>query len=108
MYRVIYSFADLTDRQHIYKVGDQFPHDGLSVSEERLKELSTSANKIGVPLIKGSFSIEDEFDTQPVGETTTAETPEAEEAVTEVPEATATETATKPKKGKRKADASAD
>ena len=51
-YRVIHYFTDLQDLDYPYKVGDIFPRQGLSVSEERLKELSSSANKRGMPLIE--------------------------------------------------------
>lgn len=51
-YKVIKSFADLKDNNHVYAVGDDFPHSDADVSEERITELSTSANKIGVPLIE--------------------------------------------------------
>lgn len=52
MYKVIKYFTDLQDNNFAYNVGDIFPHDGLVVSEERLKELSGSRNKQGVPLIE--------------------------------------------------------
>lgn len=51
-YRVIHYFTDLQDLDYPYKVGDLFPRQGLSVSEERLKELSSDANKRGMPLIE--------------------------------------------------------
>lgn len=51
-YRVIKSFADLKDDNHVYAVGDNFPHSDVDVPEERINELKTSANKIGVPLIE--------------------------------------------------------
>lgn len=52
MYEVIHYFTDLQDNEHPYNVGDIFPRDGLTVSEERLKELSGSNNKQHKPLIK--------------------------------------------------------
>ena len=52
MYKVIKFFTDLKDHDHAYRVGDIFPRKGLTVSEERLKELSTDQNKRGIPLIK--------------------------------------------------------
>lgn len=52
MYRVIKFFTDLQDNNHAYKVGDVFPHDGMKVSEIRLKELSTDANRRHMPLIE--------------------------------------------------------
>lgn len=52
MYRVIKQFADLQDGNHVYYVGDKFPHNGRRVAKARLTELETSANKIGQPLIE--------------------------------------------------------
>lgn len=51
-YEVIHAFTDLLDNRYAYAVGDSFPREGIDVSEERLKELSGSNNKQGVPLIK--------------------------------------------------------
>lgn len=52
MYRVIHLFFDLTDNNHLYNVGDEFPRVGLSVSEERVKQLSTNDNGQNKPLIE--------------------------------------------------------
>lgn len=52
MYRVVRFFRDLQDNNHAYHVGEQFPHNGMKVSEDRLKELSTDANRRHVPLIE--------------------------------------------------------
>ncbi len=52
MYEVIHFFTDLQDNKYPYNIGDKFPHDGLTVSKERLKELSESNNKQHKPLIK--------------------------------------------------------
>lgn len=52
MYKVIAKFTDLKDNNHAYSVGDTFPRTGAEASEERLKELSTSANRRGFPLIE--------------------------------------------------------
>lgn len=52
MYEVIHYFTDLQDNEYPYNVGDIFPRDGLTVSEERLKELSGNNNKQRKPLIK--------------------------------------------------------
>ena len=52
MYKVIKFFTDLKDHDHVYRVGDEFPRKGLTVSEERFKELSTDQNKRGIPLIE--------------------------------------------------------
>lgn len=51
MYKVIESFADLHDDNHVYQVGDVFPREGVEVSEDRIRELATSANKLHMPLI---------------------------------------------------------
>lgn len=51
MYKVIESFADLHDNDHVYNVGDVFPRDGVEVSEDRIRELATAANKLHMPLI---------------------------------------------------------
>lgn len=51
MYRVIRYFTDLTDKNRAYNAGDIYPRQGLTVSVDRLLELSTDKNKRGVPLI---------------------------------------------------------
>ena len=51
-YKVIKFFTDLQDNDHPYSVGDIFPRSGMTVTEARLKELSSSDNRQGVPLIK--------------------------------------------------------
>ena len=52
MYKVIKSFVDHRDKNHLYKVGDTFPKVGSVASENRIAELSSDKNKIGVPLIE--------------------------------------------------------
>ena len=52
MYKVVHFFTDLQDNGHEYSVGDKFPRTGLTVSENRLKELATVNNKQGKPLIE--------------------------------------------------------
>lgn len=52
MYKVVKYFTDLHDDAHPYKVGDVFPRDGLTVSEERFAELAGFNNAQGVPLIE--------------------------------------------------------
>lgn len=52
MWRVINHFVDIQDGRHPYNVGDAFPRPGHEVSEDRLKELSTAANRQKVPLIE--------------------------------------------------------
>lgn len=52
-YIVVYErFKDLEDNKHVYQKGDVYPREGLEVSKERIKELSTKKNKIGEVLIK--------------------------------------------------------
>lgn len=50
-YIVIKDFKDLKDNNYIYSVGDKYPRKGR-VKTERIEELSTSRNKLGVPLIE--------------------------------------------------------
>lgn len=52
MYRVLGYFTDRLDNHHPYNVGDIFPREGLEVSEDRIKELSSRNNKRGVKLIE--------------------------------------------------------
>ena len=51
-YKVIKFFTDLQDSNHPYNEGDIFPRSGVTVTAERLKELSTNENRQRVPLIK--------------------------------------------------------
>lgn len=51
MYIVKVYFEDLQDNNHPYHVGDIFPRNGVSVSNERINELSTSLNRRRMPLI---------------------------------------------------------
>lgn len=52
MYKTVIEFADLQDHEHIYRVGDEFPRRGFSVSKERIHELASSANRRNVALIE--------------------------------------------------------
>lgn len=52
MYRAAVKFADLQDNGRIYEAGEQFPRLGFAVSDERIKELAGSNNRMGYPLIK--------------------------------------------------------
>ena len=49
---MIKHFTDLQDKNHPYDVGDVYPREGHTVTEERLAELAGSENKQGVPLIE--------------------------------------------------------
>lgn len=62
MYKVIKLFTDLQDDNHLYHVGDKFPHSGMEVTAERLEELSSGNNKRGIPVIE---KIEDEDKPKP-------------------------------------------
>ena len=52
MYRVVHKFYDLKDNNHAYSVGDTFPHNGVEVDAERIAELESDKNRMGVPLIE--------------------------------------------------------
>ena len=52
MYKVIKSFTDLQDNNYAYYVGDTFPHNGVDVGAERIAELASDKNRLGVPLIE--------------------------------------------------------
>ena len=51
-YKVIKNFTDLQDKNHKYVAGDQYPRNGLTVSDERINELATNKNKRGTPMIE--------------------------------------------------------
>lgn len=52
MYRVVHKFYDLKDNNHVYSVGDTFPHNGVDVDAGRIAELASGKNRLGVPLIE--------------------------------------------------------
>lgn len=52
MYKVIKYFEDMQDSMHPYKVGDTFPREGAKVLASRYKELASSKNRQGCPLIE--------------------------------------------------------
>lgn len=52
MHRVVHKFYDLQDNNHAYSVGDTFPHNGVEVDAERIAELASGENRLGVPLIE--------------------------------------------------------
>ena len=88
-------------KEHIYKVGEQYPHAGYEVSDKRLKELLSSANRLGTPLIKEVVAVDKTLESlNPAipaqSETIEQDTPFKEEIVAEaiIPE--------KPKKGRRR------
>ena len=88
-YKVVKAFTDLQDNRHVYNAGDQFPRDGVDVSEDRLKELSSADNKRGVPLIKADEPmVELDIEVVPDEEAEGAEEADAEPAVEEKPKKT--------------------
>lgn len=52
VYKVIKHFTDLQDKEYAYQVGDTYPREGLSPTDERIAELSGSRNRQGKPLIE--------------------------------------------------------
>lgn len=62
MYKVLAYFTDLQDNNHPYTEGKPFPRDGFTVSEARLKELSSTNNRRGIKLIE---FVEEETKEQP-------------------------------------------
>ena len=52
MYKVIKSFTDLQDNNYAYCMGDTFPHNGVEVDAERIAELASDKNRLGIPLIE--------------------------------------------------------
>lgn len=57
MYKVVKSFTDLQDNNHLYKENDTYPRKGFDVLPSRIKELATKANRRGEILI---IEVEDE------------------------------------------------
>ncbi|MBQ5825222.1 MAG: hypothetical protein IIW48_10515 [Clostridia bacterium] len=52
MYRAVEQFADLQDDKYIYEIGMIYPRKGHNPSDERIKELASSENKVGRPVIE--------------------------------------------------------
>lgn len=76
-YLVIYkAFKDLEDNKYIYKKGDIYPREGLEPTKKRIKELSSTKNKIGKALIQ---KIEEEKDITNQEESKIAEIKEGED-----------------------------
>lgn len=51
-YKVIVTFSDLQDSNHIYNKGDEYPRKGCSPSKERVDTLLTGNNLLHTPLIE--------------------------------------------------------
>lgn len=67
-YKVISFFKDRQDCRHPYNVGDIFPRQGMNVTEERIRELSTSDNRLEKPLIEKSEDVFSQYMTPPTEE----------------------------------------
>lgn len=52
MCKVIKKFTDLQDGNRVYNVGDVYPREGYTPSEERIAELASDKNRQGTPLIE--------------------------------------------------------
>ena len=74
MYKAIKSFSDLQDNRHKYLVGDIFPRKGLSVSDERIAELSTNNNRRGEPMIAEVIEEKKKEEPKPKATTTAKKT----------------------------------
>lgn len=59
MFTVLSEFADLQDGNHIYRVGDEYPREGYSPTDERVTELSTGKNLLHKPLIQLMVVVEE-------------------------------------------------
>lgn len=57
MYRVLKTFHDMQDNNYCYEQGKTYPRPGFEVLPSRIKELSTSENRMGEPLVE---KVEDE------------------------------------------------
>ena len=51
MYKAVKAFRDLQTNL-VYAVVDTFPHNGVEVDAERIAELASDKNRLGVPLIE--------------------------------------------------------
>ena len=76
MYKVLVYFTDLQDNNHPYDEGDIFPRNGLTVSEARLEELSSTKNRRGIKLIE--FVEEEQKQPKPLTKTEINRMPIAE------------------------------
>jgi len=43
LYKVIHSFKDLQDSEHIYKVGDIYPRQGVQADKERIERIKSAS-----------------------------------------------------------------
>jgi hypothetical protein len=68
MYRVIRYFTDLQDNDYAYNVGDVYPRQGMSVSDERFAELASAENRQKTPLIEAVGEPDAEVSAEDVAE----------------------------------------
>lgn len=52
MYKALINFADASDGGHVYAVGDEYPRAGLKPAKERIAELASDKNLLGVKIIE--------------------------------------------------------
>ena len=74
MYKAIEYFTDLKDNGYKYRLGDTYPRDGYTPSEERINELASDKNKRGravIELVAESKAVAE----TPVKDETAAEKP---------------------------------
>jgi hypothetical protein len=66
-YKVIKPFIDLQDNGHVYNAGDDFPREGLEVSDERIQQLITVNNNARQVFIKkvGEYNAQEEVNEFP-------------------------------------------
>lgn len=59
-YTVLHDFKDLQDKNKIYRTGETYPTPAnKKVSDERLKELQSKNNKLGIQLISADTEIKE-------------------------------------------------
>lgn len=58
MYKVLHTFRDLTDDNHIYKQDEPYPREGHEPKAARIKQLLANDNKGRAEVLKGSPVIE--------------------------------------------------
>jgi hypothetical protein len=68
-YKVIKDFVDMQDNNKVYRVGDEYPVRGKTVSESRIKSLLTGVNALGMICIaeveKRAENAEKQAETKP-------------------------------------------
>lgn len=97
-YKVIKRFMDLEDDNFIYEEGWDFPRANHFVNEARIKELASSDNRQGIPLIEKVGEVKQEIAEPEIKEEIVEE--EINEEIVEPVEAVKEET--KPKKARKK------